>query len=37
LPEKEIMRVHGNDERIALENLRFGIRMLMEVIKEVAT
>jgi acetylornithine deacetylase/succinyl-diaminopimelate desuccinylase-like protein len=37
LPEKEIMRVHGNDERIALENLRFGIRMLMEVIEEVAT
>ena len=37
LPEKEIMRVHGNDERIALENLRFGIRMLVEVIKEVAT
>jgi len=37
LPEKEILRVHGNDERIALENLRFGMRMLVEMIKEVAT
>jgi acetylornithine deacetylase/succinyl-diaminopimelate desuccinylase-like protein len=37
LPEKEIMRVHGNDERISLENLKFGMKMLVEVIKEVAT
>ena len=37
LPEKEILRVHGNDERIAIENLRFGMRMLVEIIKEVAT
>ncbi len=37
MPEKEIFRVHGNDERIALENLRFGIKMLVEIIKEVAT
>jgi acetylornithine deacetylase/succinyl-diaminopimelate desuccinylase-like protein len=37
LPEKEIMRVHGHDERISLENLKFGMRMLAEVIKEVAT
>jgi len=37
LPEKEILRVHGNDERIAIENLRFGMRMLVEMIKEVAT
>jgi acetylornithine deacetylase/succinyl-diaminopimelate desuccinylase-like protein len=36
LPEKEIMRVHGNDERIAIDNLRFGMKMLVEVIKEVA-
>jgi carboxypeptidase PM20D1 len=36
LQEKEILRVHGNDERIALENLRFGMKMLVEVIKEVA-
>ena len=37
LPEKEILRVHGNDERIAIENLTFGMRMLVEIIKEVAT
>jgi acetylornithine deacetylase/succinyl-diaminopimelate desuccinylase-like protein len=37
LPEKEILRVHGNDERITLENLKFGMRMLVEVLKEVAT
>jgi len=37
LPEKEIMRVHGNDERVAIENLRFGMKMLVELIKEVAT
>jgi acetylornithine deacetylase/succinyl-diaminopimelate desuccinylase-like protein len=37
MPEKEIFRVHGNDERIALENLRFGIKMLVEILKEVAT
>jgi len=37
ITEKEMMRIHGNDERIGLENLRFGIRMLVEMIKEVAT
>jgi len=37
LTEKEMMIIHGNDERIALENLRFGMKMLWEVIKEVAT
>jgi acetylornithine deacetylase/succinyl-diaminopimelate desuccinylase-like protein len=36
LPEKEILRVHGNDERIAVENLRFGMKMLVEIIKGVA-
>jgi acetylornithine deacetylase/succinyl-diaminopimelate desuccinylase-like protein len=37
LSEKEIMRVHGNDERVSLENLKFGMKMLVEVLKEVAT
>jgi acetylornithine deacetylase/succinyl-diaminopimelate desuccinylase-like protein len=36
LTENELMAEHGNDERIALENLRFGMRMLVEIIKEVA-
>lgn len=35
--EKELLRVHGNNERIALENLRFGMKLLTEVIREVAT
>ncbi len=35
--EKEMMIIHGNDERIAVENLRFGMKMLVEIIKEVAT
>ena len=34
--EKESMRVHGNNERIDLENLRSGTKMLVEIIKEVA-
>jgi acetylornithine deacetylase/succinyl-diaminopimelate desuccinylase-like protein len=37
LSEKEILRVHGHDERISLENLKFGMRMLVELIKEVST
>ncbi len=31
------MRVHGNNERIAVENLRFGMKMMVDIIKEVAT
>lgn len=37
LKEGEILRVHGNNERISLENLRFGMFMLFEIIKEIAT
>jgi acetylornithine deacetylase/succinyl-diaminopimelate desuccinylase-like protein len=37
LAESDLKTEHGNDERIALENLRFGMKMLVEVIKEVAT
>ncbi len=37
LTEKEMMIIHGNDERIALENLRFGMKMLVEILKEIAT
>ena len=37
LTEKEMMIIHGNDERIALENLRSGMKMLVEILKEVAT
>ena len=37
LKEKELLLVHGTDERIALENLEFGVKMLVEIIKDVAT
>ncbi len=37
MTEKELLRVHGTNERIALENLRLGMRMLVEIIREVAT
>ena len=37
LSEKELLRVHGNNEQIAVENLRFGMRMMVEILKEVAT
>jgi len=37
LSEKEILRVHGNNERIALKNLRFGMKMMISILKEIAT
>ena len=37
LTEKELLRVHGNNERIAIENLRFGMRMLAEIVTEIST
>ena len=37
LTETELKTEHGNDERIALENLRFGMKMLVDILKEVAT
>ncbi len=37
LTEKELMRVHGNNERIDPENLIFGTKMLLDLIKEIAT
>lgn len=37
LTEKEMLRIHGNNERITLENLKFGMRLMTEVIKEIST
>jgi acetylornithine deacetylase/succinyl-diaminopimelate desuccinylase-like protein len=34
--EAELLKIHATNERIAVENLRFGMRMLTEIIKEVA-
>jgi acetylornithine deacetylase/succinyl-diaminopimelate desuccinylase-like protein len=36
LAESELKTEHGNDERIALENLTWGMKMLVEILKEVA-
>jgi len=35
LTEKEMLRVHGNNERIAIENLRFGMKMMVDILKEI--
>lgn len=35
LPESEMLRIHGIDERISLDNLEQGARILFEVIREV--
>jgi len=37
LTEKDMLRIHGNNERIAVENLRFGMRMMVDILKEIAT
>jgi acetylornithine deacetylase/succinyl-diaminopimelate desuccinylase-like protein len=37
LTEKDLLRVHGNNERVALENLRFGMNMMVEILKEIST
>ena len=37
LPEKELLKVHGNNERIEVENLRFGMMMMTQIIREIAT
>ena len=37
LSEKEMMRIHGNNERIAIDNLKFGMKAMLEMIKEIAT
>ena len=37
LTEKEMLRIHGNNERISLENLKFGMRLMTEIIREIST
>jgi len=36
-PSTELDRVHGHNERIALDNLEFGTRVLYEIVSEFAT
>jgi len=35
LPIEELSRIHGNDERLSLENIRSGTRMLLNVVSEM--
>jgi len=36
MEDAELQRIHGNDERISLENLREGVRVYTEMLMEVA-
>jgi acetylornithine deacetylase/succinyl-diaminopimelate desuccinylase-like protein len=36
IDESELLRIHGNDERISLENLREGVRVYTEMLQDVA-
>ena len=37
MPAKELGGVHGNDERISLENVKFGTRTMVEIVRRLAT
>jgi acetylornithine deacetylase/succinyl-diaminopimelate desuccinylase-like protein len=37
LSARELANVHGNDERISLENVRFGTRTMIEIVRKLAT
>ncbi|HVY05576.1 MAG TPA: M20/M25/M40 family metallo-hydrolase [Burkholderiales bacterium] len=37
LPAKELGGVHGNDERLSLENVAFGTRTMIELVRRLAT
>ena len=36
LPAKELAGVHGNDERLSLDNLAFGTRTMIELVRRLA-
>jgi acetylornithine deacetylase/succinyl-diaminopimelate desuccinylase-like protein len=35
LPIEELIRIHGNDERLSLDNIRSGTRMVLNVVSEM--
>ena len=37
LPAKELGGVHGNDERLSLDNIAFGTRTMIELVRRLAT
>src|SRR5262249_56147169 len=36
MEEAELQRIHGNDERISLENVREGVRVYTEMLRDIA-
>ena len=36
VPVKELGSIHGNDERISLENVKFGTRVMYEIVRRMA-
>jgi acetylornithine deacetylase/succinyl-diaminopimelate desuccinylase-like protein len=36
VPTKELGSIHGNDERISLENVKFGTRVMYEIVRRMA-
>ena len=36
VPAKELGSIHGNDERISLENVKFGTRVMYEIVRKMA-
>jgi acetylornithine deacetylase/succinyl-diaminopimelate desuccinylase-like protein len=36
LSKSELLRIHGHNERLSTENLSFGIRLVHEIVEEVA-
>jgi acetylornithine deacetylase/succinyl-diaminopimelate desuccinylase-like protein len=37
VPAKELAGIHGNDERLSLENVQFGTRSMVEIVRRLAT
>jgi acetylornithine deacetylase/succinyl-diaminopimelate desuccinylase-like protein len=37
VPAKELAGIHGNDERLSLENVKFGTRSMVEIVRRLAT
>jgi acetylornithine deacetylase/succinyl-diaminopimelate desuccinylase-like protein len=37
VPAKELAGIHGNDERLSLENVKFGTRSMVEIVRRLST
>jgi len=35
MTHKDIALIHGNDERVSVENVKFGTRMLYEIVRRI--